>query len=539
MRNLLFGLLFCTLTFAFAEINTSVLTHEESQKLETIQQKITAIDESIKDNLWLKRYDNYTTYQKLIDELTTVDAEIKKFKNNTKDKASMEHYEKLLSKQESLEKQIELLQEFKNSPFKRLTEPMDLESQPKITNPIAIISALSYAKKIKQDSLDFKNRLERLDNLVAKLKEKISLLEEIQNADPTMTNEDVIYEAQKELNIFTSAQEIANTSYTLYAKKVEEATLRVTQDITEQIKRALNIGIVVIVIIIITLLLKFVAKRYITDNERFYLANKILNFANITVIVLVLLFAYLENVSYLVTVLGFASAGIAIAMKDWFMSILGWTVIIFGGSFHVGDRVKVRKDGLSYVGDIIDISLLRITILEDITLTTYVENRRSGRVVFIPNNYIFTTLISNYTHSTLRTVWDGIDIFITFESNHKKALHIVREITKKYAKGYTDIARKQLNLLRNQYSLKNTNVEPRVFSFIEPQGMCISTWYMTNSYAALTLRSTLCSEIIDAINKEDDIKIAYPTQNINLGSQRRMSLPPVEAPKVPDEKSLF
>ena len=115
---------------------------------------------------------------------------------------------------------------------------------------------------------------------------------------------------------------------------------------------------------------------------------------------------------------------------------------------------------------------------------------------------------------------------------------MVREIVKKYSKGYTDIARKQLNLLRNQYSLKNTNVEPRIFSFIEPQGFCISSWYMTNAYATLTLRSTISAEIIDAFNKEEDIKIAYPTQNINVGSQRKM-MPNFETPVNTNEKSLF
>jgi len=522
----------------FAGTNTTTPLND-GIKTEVLREKIAMIDEGIQGNLWFKRYDNYLTYQKLLEELTTVDNEVKKFKN-TKDKTLQERYEKLLSKQESLEKQIELLQEFKNSPFSKLAEPQELNTLPKITNPFAIISALSYVKKIKQERFDYKTRIDSLDTLIVKLKEKISLLEALTQMEPSIIQEDVIYEAQKELNAFISAQEVAATSYTLYAKKVEEAITHVTQDITLQIKRAFNIGIFVVVVIIFTLMLKFIAKRYIKDNERFYLANKILNFINITIILLILLFAYLENVSYLVTVLGFASAGIAIAMKDWFMSILGWMVIVFGGSFHVGDRVKVRKDGLSYVGDIIDISLLRITILEDITLTTYTENRRSGRVVFIPNNYIFTTLISNYTHGTLRTVWDGIDLFITFDSNHKKAIHIIREITKKYAKGYTDIARKQLGLLRNQYSLKNTNVEPRIYSFIEPQGMCISTWYMTNSYAALTLRSTISSEIIDAINKEEDITIAYPTQNINLGSQRKtMSSNDEFQTKSSDEKSLF
>ena len=144
--------------------------------------------------------------------------------------------------------------------------------------------------------------------------------------------------------------------------------------------------------------------------------------------------------------------------------------MFFGGSIHVGDRIRVDMDGMRYVGDVMDISLLRITLLEDITLTSVTENRRAGRIIFIPNNYVFTRMISNYTHNSLKTVWDGIKITITFDSNHKKATHIAKEITKKFSKGYTDITRKQLNKLRQHYSLKNTNVEPRIFSFIASNG---------------------------------------------------------------------
>ena len=96
-------------------------------------------------------------------------------------------------------------------------------------------------------------------------------------------------------------------------------------------------------------------------------------------------------------------------------------------------------------------------------------------------------------------------------------MHLAKEIAKKYSKGYTDITRKQLSILRNEYSLKNTSVEPRVFSFIVPNGVSIETWYLTNAYATLTLRSTISMEIITAFNEADDIEIAYPTQIIHLG----------------------
>ncbi|MDQ7068590.1 MAG: mechanosensitive ion channel [Sulfurimonas sp.] len=193
------------------------------------------------------------------------------------------------------------------------------------------------------------------------------------------------------LDRFETALDTINVTLDVYQKRLEIAEISINKGIEKQIYRLMKIGTVVLVVFLIFFLLKLVIKKYITDNERFYMANKIITFINFTVIILILFFNYIENASYLVTILGFASAGIAIAMKDWFMSILGWLVIVFGGSIHVGDRIRVDMDGMQYVGDVMDISLLRMTIMEDITLTSIVHNRRAGRIIFIPNNYVFYT----------------------------------------------------------------------------------------------------------------------------------------------------
>ena len=314
----------------------------------------------------------------------------------------------------------------------------------------------------------------------------------------------------------------------VYQKRLEIIEVNINKDIEKQAMRLVNIGILILVLFLFFFLLKLIVKKYITDNERFYMANKIITFTNVTFIIIIIFFNYIENVSYLVTILGFASAGIAIAMKDWFMSILGWLVLVFGGSIHVGDRIRVIMDGTEYVGDVMDISLLRMTVFEDITLTSVSVNRRAGRIVFIPNNYVFTRMIANYAHHSLKTVWDGVHITITFDSNHKKAMHIAKEISKKYSKGYTDITRKQLNKLRSHYSLKNTNVEPRIFSFIEPNGVVIDAWYLTNAYATLTLRSVISVDIVEAYNNADDITIAYPTQKLHLQNEA-LRTPPFDA----------
>lgn len=523
IRIVLSLIILFSLGFASEDTNKT-LSSDELIQTRTYEEAIDSINDELKGNIWLARFSNFVTYQKLIKQLEEIDLALKK-NNKSRKKISNEELKILLKKQETLEKQLELLKEFKRSPFAELVKPPNIESTPRISNPLAIIAGFSYIKQLQSDQRQYENRLINLELLIDKLKTKEELLKLLIQKKPNEETRKELDTVKRELNEFGASRDISKTTFTVYNKKVDESITIVTNDIKSQIKRAFNIAIFVVVVILLSLIFKYFARRYIKDNERFYMANKAINFINITLILLILLFAYIDNVTYVVTVVGFASAGIAIAMKDMFMSLLGWMVITFGGSFHVGDRIKVKKEGLPYVGDIIDISLLRMTILEDITYTSYVENRRSGRVVFVPNNYIFTDLIANYTHITMKTVWDGIDVTITFDSNHKKAMYLIKNITKKFSKGYTDIARKQLNMLRHQYSLKNTNVEPRIYSFLEPHGLTISTWYQTNSYAALTLRSTLSAEIIDAINKEDDITIAYPTQTLHVNAKRSSQIP--------------
>jgi hypothetical protein len=59
----------------------------------------------------------------------------------------------------------------------------------------------------------------------------------------------------------------------------------------------------------------------------------------------------------------------------------------------------------------------------------------------------------------------------------------------------------------------NTNVEPRIFTFVGEYGIVVSCWYL-NSYSPLALRSKISTDILEAFLKEDDIKVTYNTLNI-------------------------
>ena len=493
------------------ELKAPDLNMQNIAQVNVLHESISKIEVELKNNILLKRYSNYVSYSKISTELADLKENLKR-KTNITDEQSYQLHNKVRVK----ENELELIDEYKGSPIGGLINPPEIEKYELITNPFGIINALSQIKKLENNKKIFKTLEQDIDYLTVKLDEELLLYLELFNIEPKPEYKDKITFLDKQKKDFIMVLEIVSTTEEVYTRKIEQVILEIQNQISMQIQKMVIIFVIILVLSLIAFLVKLALKRYFSQNENYYMVNKIINFSLVFLIVMVILFSYIDNVSYLVTILGFASAGIAIALKDWFMSIFGWMVIVTSGSIQVGDRIKVNKGNVETVGDVLDISLFKITIREDITLTSYMVNRRSGRIFFIPNNYIFSELIANYTHSGLRTVWDGIDITITFDSNHKKAQKIARDILKHYSKGYTDITRKQLSKMRNKYQLRATGVEPRVFTFVEPQGIVISSWYLTNSYAALVLRSTISPEILDAFMKEDDIHIAYPTQQINI-----------------------
>nr|WP_275715832.1 mechanosensitive ion channel domain-containing protein [Sulfurimonas sp. SAG-AH-194-L11] len=497
------------------EVQATQLEALNRSKILEYEKQLREFEKEIpKENTWIKSYASYLTSLKVRTTLAKIEKRIEHLRKYAKSISDRDELNGLISKQNILTSEIEKLKGKNDAPFANLITPPAIGEVEKVTNPFDIFTGFSVIKNLTMNFEEYKLKRDSLMKIIELLSKEHDIYKELEILDPSGKYTETKKFKQIQLDRFKTALDTINATLDVYQKRLEIVEISINKGIEKQVYRLMKIGTVVLVVFLIFFLLKLVVKKYITDHERFYMANKIITFTNFTFIILIIFFNYIENASYLVTILGFASAGIAIAMKDWFMSILGWLVIVFGGSIHVGDRIRVDMDGMQYVGDVMDISLLRMTIMEDITLTSIMHNRRAGRIIFIPNNYVFTRMISNYTHNSLKTVWDGVKITITFDSNHKKAMHIAKMISKKFSKGYTDITRKQLNKLRQHYSLKNTNVEPRIFSFINDNGMDIEAWYLTNAYATLTLRSVISTEIVDAFNQEDDITIAYPTQKL-------------------------
>jgi len=361
MQRLLFTLFFLASTLYAVDENLTLEDNAPTKEnLELIQKKreeakhqnlaLEKIEEKLAKSVMHARYNNHQTYLEIEQHLKDINKEVEKKKKLRDKKAAAE----LSVKYKSLENQLDLLGDFSEEPFLELTKPNEIIEPPKVTSPFDIFGGFTYVKVLKNDKEEYAAKLKSLLTLIETLEAKDKYLHALQKVFGVEYKQDEMKSVQDELEHVMNSFDLASTTNKLYKQKLDDSILKTTNDIKEQIKKLLKIATIIIVILLFSFLLKYFVKKTISDNERYYMANKGINFSNLVLIGLVLLFSFLENATYLVTVLGFASAGIAIAMKDLFMSSLGWLVIVFGGSFHVGDRVKAYKEitlmlGISWI----------------------------------------------------------------------------------------------------------------------------------------------------------------------------------------------
>ncbi|WP_104749625.1 mechanosensitive ion channel family protein [Helicobacter cynogastricus] len=492
LRLLLFLCLLCT----------GLYTQPEPRALKA---QLENLDKQLEPNTWVQKFKNFEYYQKLSLQIQRLQQQIRTQKARGEHGLDMSALEHSL---QSLQHQKKLLESYKNPPFKELVEKPPILNIPTITNPFAIIGGLSFLKTLQARYKSMQTNQESLKRAVTLIQEKRAILDQLNALNPELKLNAQISQEQVKILEFQSAQNLLSASIESYAKDIQATRANVQAQIKDQLFKLGWVVLTALGSVLLAWLLKRLSHKYLAGDERAYTINKAINFVNINLIILIFLFAYLENVSYLITFLGFASAGFAIAMRDVFMSALGWLSIVLKGSVHVGDRVKITKDGNTYVGDVLDISMLNLTILEEVTLTTYTKNNgRAGRIIFVPNNYIFTGLFSNYTHLGLSAVWDSLDFLLPFGSNYQRAIDIALEVATRRSEPFSQATRTQLGKMRAKYALRTLEAEPKIALMPEKEGMRLYVSYLVNAYDTLGLHSEIALEIIKAFEQAEDIFI--------------------------------
>lgn len=264
---------------------------------------------------------------------------------------------------------------------------------------------------------------------------------------------------------------------------------------------ALLISLIVIFIaqIVNSLAGNLILRRVTTARDRYTLRKTVSIL--VTVLALASLFAiWVERTSTLLIAYGIFSAGVAIALQDVLRNIAGGILLILSRPFRAGDRIQVEDT----VGDVLDIGSLSTTLME---IREWIDaDQYTGRILSIPNSFVLTRTIKNYTRD-YSFIWDEARILLIYGSNWKKAEEIALRVTGPVVEEFEDLARKELMLMGRQYFFTTYEVQRRLYMKMEENWIEMRLRYVVEPRKRRAVNHLLISSILEAFEKEEDIMV--------------------------------
>jgi len=252
------------------------------------------------------------------------------------------------------------------------------------------------------------------------------------------------------------------------------------------------------------LILKWVWRE--TENLRVrYQWRRISNYVAFVLAVLVVGRECFEGFHSVATFLGLLTAGLAIALKDPLVNLVGWMFIIWRRPFEVGDRIQI---GI-HAGDVIDLTIFRFTLAE---IGNWVHaDQSTGRIVHIPNGKIFVEPQMIYTKGVFDYIWNEVAVLVTFESNWKRAKEILNEIAVTHAGRLTEPAEREMKESARNFMIVPVNLTPRVFTTVEASGILLTLRHLCDPRNRRDSTQEIWEEVLDRFAECDDVDFAYPT----------------------------
>jgi small-conductance mechanosensitive channel len=461
------------------------------------------------DNIWLISLQTYRDYMSSVSEL-------EKLQNRLQNDSSIVLKEEIdilksnlkLYNYENRQPLYEIFQPFEN--VLKLIENANVSHFSLLSNDID-----KSVKELNKLMKNYENEYEKAFDIIGGFENE---------AKNKNASKEAISAFQNDKRLLKISLDTLRKTFDSVAKQYELYNKKVTDFKNKEIKKLSYIlAFIAFLFVFMTLIKIFLKKRLKKEkseesDRRLFLIKKIMNILFVIVIILIFAFSYIDNMARALAVFGVIGAGLTVVMKEWVLSYVGWFVLITSNSIQLGDRIKISKDGRSIIGDVINISLTKITLYENITNDALTEHKKAGRVIFVPNYYLIMGEVYNYTHLSLKTILDLVEICISFESNIAKAEKIALESTNAITGKFTEMAKKQYDALKKYYTLRNMTQYPKVFFYpsVYGNGIVMGVWYVSPYREILKHKSEVTKEIIARFKNESDIRLIYSANTLFL-----------------------
>lgn len=214
---------------------------------------------------------------------------------------------------------------------------------------------------------------------------------------------------------------------------------------------------------------------------------------------------FFDDLRMFATTLGIVSAAIVIALQDVCAAVAGWVVIMTGTKFRIGDRIEIDGD----CGDVIDIDLLRTTILE---VNKGIDaDHPTGRVIVLPNSFVLKGKVFNASHGH-PFIWRRQVFTFTYETPWRDAEAMLQRVVAEETAADFEEARFAARQMERRYGVSDAEYVPKMIVRLADWGYEFTCLHVCHFRKIDAARTRIHRRVAAELDRDPRLQLAYPTQ---------------------------
>jgi len=250
--------------------------------------------------------------------------------------------------------------------------------------------------------------------------------------------------------------------------------------------------------------------RYIQETRRRYQFLLLRRIVLWIVIAIVIAFTFASELGSVVTFAGLITAGVAVALQNVIVSIVGYFFLIGKFGIRVGDRVQVS----GVTGEVVDIGLVRFHLME--LGSGAADLQPTGRVVAFSNSIVFqpsSGLFKQIPGTSF--LWHEANLTFAPEVDYHAIQQRVTAAADAAFKDYSESMERQRRQM--EYSLTSISagaLKPQVRLHFTASGIEVTVRFPVELHKAAEIDDRVMRELLDTVDREPRLRLigtATPT----------------------------
>lgn len=193
------------------------------------------------------------------------------------------------------------------------------------------------------------------------------------------------------------------------------------------------------------------------------------------------------------TILGLATAGLTLVMKDFILSFFGWFVLMGKNGVRIGDWVEIN--GVS--GEVIEVGVLKTVILETGDFGT--TGHATGRRVSFGNSYAIEDKYFNFSTAG-QWLWDELRVSLPASSDPYLIARQIRETVEQTTAAETRQAESEWQKVAHDTGARAFSAQPVVDLRPSVNGLDVIVRYITHAPDRQKVKTQLFAKIVDLLH---------------------------------------